>query len=526
MSHSLLVVQVEPPQNENQGDYYYRTYAPGVAMACEPGVWVVTLTNVHRKKQTIMNMADVLVLKNISDPDLLPLTNQRTLESKITVFEIADDLNALQPWNPVYAFFKSRENISTLYHLARRCDALQVTVPELYRLYGRLNDHCAVFQNQILHPPPDRFFPEGGKVIIGWGGSHGHMEDIAAIATPLIKWLNQRPNVHLHLMCSAPIWNLFDAIPHIQKKHTPPGSLDDYYRFLSEIHIGIGPLLDTAFNRSRSDVKFLEYAVSNVIPVMAGLEPYVHTVKHGRTGFLFSNMEECLQILDQLIEDPTLCRNISKSARLYVLGNRLQTQHAKDRIRFYESLMGDWSTIHVEGEAYSRHFQEWALLDGAVREGRYLNLLPSQFEMLLHDGLVVMQMNRDRRMAHECFMRASCLEPDNYLPFLYGAAVSADPIDNLKKAVQRMPHSIKARILLGQEYAKRGEIQAAFESFDSAALIDPAYEVPYLKAALLLQAIGQPEQSEALLQKANALKTQYSKNMNVYEVIPNAHPSI
>jgi len=47
---TLLVVQVEPPQQEDGGDYYYRTYAPGLAMAQEEGVYVINLTNVHRHK--------------------------------------------------------------------------------------------------------------------------------------------------------------------------------------------------------------------------------------------------------------------------------------------------------------------------------------------------------------------------------------------------------------------------------------------------------------------------------------------
>lgn len=506
MTDPLLIVQIEPPQNGNQGDYFYRTYAPGLTMAGEPNIWVVTLTNVHRKKQEIMSMADVLILKNISDPDLLPLVYQRVMESKITVYEIADDLNALQPWNPVYAFFKNQENISTLYHLARRCDALQVTVPELQRRYGFLNGHCRVFQNQILHMPPDGPVSQDHKIVVGWGGSHGHLEDMAEIAPALIKWINRRPNVFLHLMCSDPIRQLFNAIPDSKKMHTLPGSLDDYYQFLNHIHIGIGPLKDTTFNRSRSDVKFLEYAASGVIPVMAHLEPYIHSVKHGRTGFLFSNMDECLQILDGLIENPTLRHDISKSAFEYVVTERLQSQHAKERIAFYGSLFRERKRPPRKVHYIDLSFQQLSTLEGAVQDNRYLNLLPTHFEMLLHDGLVAMQMNKDYQMADECFKKASGTEPNNYLPYLYGAAVSKDSIQNLNKAIERMPNSIKARILLGQEYSKKGDIKAAFENLNSAALIYPDYDVPYLKAASLLRAIGQEKQANVLFQKANSLK--------------------
>jgi len=97
----MLIVQVEPPQKTEGGDYFYRTHAPGIAMANEEGVYVINLTNVHRKKEEIMRQADVLVLKNICDPDLFPVIKERKEQKKLTVYELADDICAIQPWNPV-----------------------------------------------------------------------------------------------------------------------------------------------------------------------------------------------------------------------------------------------------------------------------------------------------------------------------------------------------------------------------------------------------------------------------------------
>ena len=103
-NNSILIVQVEPPQREDGGDYYYRTLAPGLAIAEEEGVYVINLTNVHRKKEEIMRKADVLILKNICDPDILPLIRERKEQNKLTVYELADDLCAIPPWNPVHFF--------------------------------------------------------------------------------------------------------------------------------------------------------------------------------------------------------------------------------------------------------------------------------------------------------------------------------------------------------------------------------------------------------------------------------------
>ncbi|MCL5807310.1 MAG: hypothetical protein M1418_01905, partial [Deltaproteobacteria bacterium] len=55
----ILIAQVEPAQNEECGDYYYRTLTPGITMAEETGIYIINLTNIHRCKEEIMREADV-----------------------------------------------------------------------------------------------------------------------------------------------------------------------------------------------------------------------------------------------------------------------------------------------------------------------------------------------------------------------------------------------------------------------------------------------------------------------------------
>jgi|GEM_PF-4037221 len=41
----LIIAQVEPPQNEGSGDYFYRTHSPGIAMAQDDSVRVINTMN-------------------------------------------------------------------------------------------------------------------------------------------------------------------------------------------------------------------------------------------------------------------------------------------------------------------------------------------------------------------------------------------------------------------------------------------------------------------------------------------------
>lgn len=504
-SKPLLIVQVEPPQEESGGDFYYRTYAPGIAMAQEDGVYVINLTNVHHRKEEIMRQADVLIIKNICDPDILPLIKERRQRGKPTVYELADDLCAVPPWNPVHFFYKDHENLLLFKRLARYCDAMQFSVPELQRLYGYLNPCSAVFPNQVSVAPSEKRDRRQKQVIVGWGGSHGHLEDMSEAAGPLADWILSRGNVKLFLMCSDPIWRLFGRIPPFLKRRFKPGALHEYYAFLKKIDIGIAPLRDTAFNRSRSDVKYLEYAVHGVIPVVQDSIPYASTVRHGETGCLFQHAAGLPDILDALADNPAVRTKVMRAARQYVIRERLQHQHAQERIAFYRRRIADLGSGNEKGVRGEDVFQALSSMEGAERRGRYIRLTAARFENLLHEGLVLGQIRGNSSGARSAFSEASLLEPHHYLPYLFGASYSGDMIGWLHQAIEQNPNSIKSWILLGEEHARRGDIVSAIKSFESAAGIFPEYEIPYLRTAALLKNTGREREAGNLARKAEAL---------------------
>ena len=128
-----------------------------------------------------------------------------------------------------------------------------------------------------------------------------------------------------------------------------------------------------------------------------------------------------------------------------------------------------------------------------------------RFENLLQGGLVASQVQKDSELARKYFEEASATHPDNYLSFLYGFSVSPDPVMFLRKALELNPDSLKAWILLGEELAKRNKIKEAFECFNSAARIYPEYEIPLLRAASLLEKLGERSQAEKLFDRAAKL---------------------
>ena len=466
--------------------------------------------------------ADVLVLNNICDADLLPVIRYRKTHGKLTVYELCDDLEALPPTSPMRAFYSQSSNLLLIKRLAYYCDALQFSSPELKRKYGYLNQRCCVFPNQILITPPERTQKPDAAVTVGWGGSIGHLHDMAKISDRLAHWIMSRDDVRLYLMCADPIWELFEALPVDRKKRFATGSLDDYYGFVSRLDIGIAPLEDTPFNRSRSDVKFLEYAAHGVVPVVQATGPYLLSAKQGRTGFLFNTPEELIATLDHLVSDAPARVSVSASAREYVLRERHYLDRGKDRVEFYRSLLraerlrswtdqgerGDDQIIvagekgfELPGGRAANTFERLCNCVGAKKTGRHLLLSSTRYELLLQAGILASDPSNPAK-AWRMFLEAMELEPSLYMPYLFGAFVSHDPIRALKDALERNPRSIVSSIHLGKAYLSKGMLTEAIESFKAAADIFPEYELPYIECAGCLHKMGLERDGTALLKKA------------------------
>ena len=496
----FLLIQMDAPQAENTGDFYYRTYAPGIGMARCEDVYTLNFTNVHRLKHELIGKADVLVINNLCDADILPVIRDRKTAGKITVYEINDDLADIPPSNPNREFYAQPRNLLLIKRLANYCDALQFSSCELQKKYGYLNDISVVFPNQMLEIPLGRKRKPSDTVAVGWGGSLGHFQDLQRISAPLINWIIGRKNIHLHLMCGEPFGSLFDKIPRDRITWVSPGSLQDYYKFVSQLDIGLAPLEDIPYNRSRSDVKFLEYAAHSVVPVLQAVGPYPVSVRHGETGFLFNSTDELISILERLTLDTSMRSRVAAAAYEYVVRERNQFERGRDRVEFYRWLLtaAGWKR-HPNGLNAEQIFDDLCNCAGAKKSGRNLSLGATRYELLLTGGLTAMS---DKAAAGRMFQEAIRINPSLYMPYLFGAYVVDDTIQSLRIAVEKNPRSITSWLCLGSEYGSKGMSSEAIESFKTAAEIFPEYEQPYIQCGGYLNRIGMTKEGIDLLKKA------------------------
>ena len=172
------------------------------------------------------------------------------------------------------------------------------------------------------------------KVIMGYTGSNSHKDDLKMIMPAVAKLMNKYPNLYFEVVGSVPkplIKEYFggagftdDSLNRLGMKPAT-STFVEYPKYLSEQpwDIGLAPLVDTAFTRSKSHIKWLEYSMYKIPTIASRVYPYFvdiddkQTIDDGETGVL-CKPNEWEKKLEKLITDKSYRERIGQNACKYV----------------------------------------------------------------------------------------------------------------------------------------------------------------------------------------------------------------
>ena len=105
--------------------------------------------------------------------------------------------------------------------------------------------------------------------------------------------------------------------------------------------IGIIPLVNTDFNKCKSELKYIEFSALGVPVVASDVNVYNESIENGVTGFLVNDEDEWVDRLSLLIEDPVLRNGIVNNAREDILNNYSLQSRADQWDEIFKRLMDD-----------------------------------------------------------------------------------------------------------------------------------------------------------------------------------------
>ena len=214
------------------------------------------------------------------------------------VLELDDDLLNLPAGHEAFGSLDPRtnptENTAWLRQAIPLADAITVSTDELAKRYGA-GKPTFICRNgvpaEMLEQYPSRALSTGNKErqrVIGWAGYTGtHPGDLEVTGGALTDVMERRPGgrtIHFHNV--GPYDGLVRALgvpEELASQVYATGWMEPkFYRLsLSSLDIGIVPLQDTAFNRSKSALKALEFAAAGVPVVASDLPEFQRLQKAG-----------------------------------------------------------------------------------------------------------------------------------------------------------------------------------------------------------------------------------------------------
>ncbi len=496
MKDSLLVVQVSPYVTKHDGDYQYRIEQPGLAMARHPGVRVINVRTTSPRVYDLARTADVLILHLLHDPDLLPVLAERKRSGRGTVYEISDNFMALPRHISGSFSFGQATPLSLTFQLIRSSDAIQAVGDILLQRYGFLHEHRLRFENHVMTPgPPPR--PSGDRIVLGWGGSVGHTEDLRWIAPTVSELLCEREDLRFAFMGNLEQFEeVFGSMPGRNRMHhTPPGSLEDYFRFLETLDMGLAPLLDSPFNLCRSDVKFVEYASRGVLPILSDLGPYREHAEDGVNAVRFRDPVHLKSLVLDLLGDRGRLERIRQNAHAYVSSHRIEEDNSRRRLEAYRRLAKGEKAEARPAERLVRVSQDSDLYEPEAPRAERMTLeaMDQQTEGRRQEALRLWEEAAHEDAAHPlpCLLLGEALaRDDSALAEIWAL-----------EALRRNPDSLRGLYLLGT-LVQRRDHRGAERIFEKAVRLSPDFSLAWRALGLMRQAEGRSDEALGLLDRA------------------------
>jgi glycosyltransferase involved in cell wall biosynthesis len=192
-------------------------------------------------------------------------------------------------------------------------------IAERYRQLSDVNVRVVEnYVHAIQEIPRPRRPSRAERVVIGWVAGSEHQADIERLCLreTMQRLLDEFPNVEI-LNIGAGLGLKGERFHHI--RNLP---FEDLREHVSQMDIGIAPIVDIPFNRARSSIKVKEYAALSVPWLASPIGPYKDLgEKHG--GRLVPD-DGWYEALRALVLDGRARRRLSRRASAWAAGETIE----------------------------------------------------------------------------------------------------------------------------------------------------------------------------------------------------------
>lgn len=249
------------------------------------------------------------------------------------IYELDDDVWNVHPSNPALEHFDG-ETIERMQRNIAVADAVTVTTEMLADQVRPYNSRVFVVPNCFDAAILGYQRPRAETLTVGWSGGSSHQHDFLEVSKDLRTFFKRNPELDVHFMGV----NHGAAIGRPDARFSSwKSNLVEYLQSV-DFDLGIAPLAFHAFNRSKSDLKFLEYASLGIPVVATDFGPYADSIVQGVTGLKVKHPHEWARHLRALACDEAMRTEIGNNARSWAATRIIQANTWRWEEAYYSAL--------------------------------------------------------------------------------------------------------------------------------------------------------------------------------------------
>lgn len=259
--------------------------------------------------------SDIIVVQRYFPlEETLPVLDKILSSGKPVCYDIDDLLLDVPHSHPLFHNFQ--RTTPFIREFLPKVDLVTVTTDALRERIVTFNPNTVTLPNLIDESAFVQAAPaaDPSKTVIAYMGSPTHGKDLELVEEALFQVRDRFGSAVEFIFwgCAGTrLAKLGRIIPF-------DDSYASFLKTLGKVHfdIGLAPLADNAFNRCKSNIKWLEYSAYARAGIFSDLEPYRDSVEHGKTGMLAGNdPREWAEALKYLITHPTERKIMGRNAR-------------------------------------------------------------------------------------------------------------------------------------------------------------------------------------------------------------------
>lgn len=284
----------------------------------EQGAIRFQITTEYFARERDLEGVDVVVFCRNVEPGTLDLLRAaRRLGVKV-IYEIDDNFFDISLKDPIGRYHRQPQQLATHASFLRQAD--------LVRTYARpVLEHAKACDARVklvrapAHLPARLAAPQDDVPHIVYATSR-HSDALASIFVPALRRVLDEVGDGVRVTFWGPPPAGLPERPQVRSRPFE----SNHRRYLEAFaaagfDIGLAPLSDDIFHRSKTNNKFREYGACRIAGIYSKVDVYTDSVEHERTGLLVENtIEAWTEAMLRLIRDRALRRQIQDAAASHV----------------------------------------------------------------------------------------------------------------------------------------------------------------------------------------------------------------